>query len=38
VVAPRHSLGKIRHWKSLPSNDWWWHSRLKRLSACCRQL
>jgi hypothetical protein len=31
-------LRDLRRWKPLPDNEWWRHSRLRRLSTCCSEL
>jgi hypothetical protein len=31
-------LRNLWHWEPLPSNNWWRHSRLRRLSACHSEL
>jgi hypothetical protein len=31
-------LRDLWHWQLLPDNDWWRHSRLRRLRMCCSEL
>jgi hypothetical protein len=38
VAEARGQLGNVRRWKSLPDNDWWSHSRLRRLKIYCSIL
>jgi hypothetical protein len=30
--------GNVRRWKPLRNNDWWRHSRLRKLNTCCSEL